>query len=44
MFTIRDIVGNIDPAVLVVLIGVGLAWNMARMVYLYALNAIESPL
>ena len=42
--SILDIVGNIDPAVLVVSIGVGLAWNMARMVYLYAKNAIESPL
>ena len=38
MFTILDVVGNIDPAVLVVFIGVDLAWDMARMVYMYATN------
>ena len=44
MFTILDIVGNIDPAVLVVFIRVDLAWDMARMVYMYATNAMEVPL
>jgi hypothetical protein len=44
VFTILDVVGNIDPAVLVVFIRVDLAWDMARMVYMYVKNAIESPL
>ena len=39
-----DIVENIDPAVLLVLIRVDLAWDMARTVYMYAKNAIESPI
>ena len=38
MFTILDLVRIIDPAELIVLIGVDLAWDMARMVYMYALN------
>ena len=36
MFTILYIVEEIDPAVLVVLIAVYLAWDMAGTVYLYA--------
>ena len=44
VFTVLYTVGNIDPHVLVVSIGVGLAWKMAGMVYLYATNAMESPL
>ena len=44
MFTILDLVINIDPAELIVLIGVDLAWDMARMVYMYATNAMEVPL
>ena len=36
MFIILDIVVKLDPAVLVVSIGVCMAWDMAGTVYLYA--------